>query len=169
MSIDVHGQDRIARSQRERDLLKVMGPVLQGQRTQVEAARLANLSVRQIRRIERKLEKHGDASLVHGLRGKPSNHRFERAFRRKALAAYRRQFVGFGPTFACEKLAELGLIVSSDTLRRWLLDEGLWQRQRRRESHRSRRPRRACFGELVQMDASIPDWLEGTLFIEFNE
>jgi len=39
--------------------------------------------------------------------------------------------------------------------------EGLWQQRRRRDPHRSRRPRRACFGELVQMDASIHDWLEG--------
>ena len=161
MSIDVHGQDRIAMSQRERDLLKVMGPVLQGQRTQGEAARLAGLSVRQIRRIQRKLEGSGDAALVHGLRGKPSNRKFEVAFRRKVLAAYRQQFAGFGPTFACEKLLELELTVSPDTLRRWLMDEGLWQRRRRREPHRSRRPRRACFGELVQMDASIHDWLEG--------
>jgi hypothetical protein len=161
MSIDVRCQDRIAMSQRERDLLKVMGPVLQGQRTQAEAARLADLSVRQIRRIQCRLEEHGDGALVHGLRGKPSNHRFEATFRRKVLAAYRQLFVGFGPTFACEKLLDLELAVSPDTLRRWLTTEGLWQRQRRRESHRSRRLRRACFGELVQMDASIHDWLEG--------
>jgi hypothetical protein len=161
VSIDVHSQDRIAMSQRERDLLKIMGPVLQGQRTQGEAARLADLSVRQIRRIQRKLEQAGDAALVHGLRGKPSNRQFKARLRRKVLAAYRRQFAGFGPTFASEKLAELGLVVSPDTLRRWLLDEGLWQRQRRRDAHRSRRPRRSCFGELVQMDASLHDWLEG--------
>jgi hypothetical protein len=161
MAIDVHCQDRIAMSQRERDLLKVMGPVLQGLRTQSEAARLADLSVRQIRRIQRKLEAHGDAALVHGLRGKPSNRKFQGAFRRKVLAAYRQQFGGFGPTFACEKLAALDLLVSPDTLRRWLLSAGLWQRQRRRDTHRSRRPRRSCFGELVQMDASIHDWLEG--------
>jgi len=161
MSIDVQRQDRIAMNQRERDLLKVMGPVLQGQRTQGEAARLAGLSIRQVRRIQRKLREQGDASLVHGLRGKSSNHRFEAAFRRKVLTAYRRQFAGFGPTFACEKLAELELVVSPDTLRRWLIEAGLWQRQRRREPHRSRRPRRSCFGELVQMDASIHEWLEG--------
>jgi transposase len=160
VSIDVR-QDRIAMSQRERDLLKVMGPVLQGQRTQREAARLADLSVRQIRRIQRKLMEDGDVALVHGLRGKPSNRRLKAKHRHKVLAAYRQQFAGWGPTFASEKLAEQGLVVSPDTLRRWLLDEGLWQRQRRRDSHRSRRPRRSCFGELVQMDASIHDWLEG--------
>jgi hypothetical protein len=161
MFIDVQNRDRIAMSQRERDLLKVIGPVLQGQRRQSEAARLAGLSIRQIRRIQRKMEEHGDAALVHGLRGRPSNHRFEAAFRRKIVTAYRQQFAGFGPTFACEKLADLDLVVSPDTLRRWLIDAGLWQRRRRRESHRSRRPRRSCFGELVQMDASIHDWLEG--------
>jgi len=161
MSIDVHGKDRIAMSQRERDLLKVMGPVLQGQRSQSEAARLADLSVRQIRRIQRKLEEDGDGALVHALRGMPSNRRFEPGFRRKVLTAYRQQFAGFGPTFACEKLLEQGLKLSPDTLRRWLIEEGLWERRRRREPHRSRRPRRPCFGELVQMDASIHDWLEG--------
>jgi hypothetical protein len=154
-------QDRIAMSQRERDILKALGPVLEGKRTQVEAARLLNMSVRQIRRIQCKLQEHGDAALVHGLRGKPSNRTLDASFRRKVLSAYRQQFAGFGPTFACEKLAELELLVSPDTLRRWLSEEGLWQRQRRREPHRSRRPRRACFGELVQMDASIHDWLEG--------
>ena len=44
MSIDADSEDRIAMSQRERDLLKIMGPVLQGQRTQAEAARLAGFS-----------------------------------------------------------------------------------------------------------------------------
>ena len=161
MSIDVPSEDRIAMSQRERDLLKVMGPVLRGERTQAEAARLANLSIRQIRRIQHKLQERGDAALVHGLRGKPSNRRCEAGFRQKVLAVYRRQFAGFGPTFACEKLAEQELIVSPDTLRRWLLDAGLWERRRRRDPHRRRRPRRSCFGELVQMDASIHDWLEG--------
>jgi hypothetical protein len=161
VAIDVQNQDRIAMSQRERDLLKVMGAVLEGKRTQVEAARLLDMSIRQVRRILRKLEQGGDAALVHGLRGKPSNRKFEGAFRQKVLAAYRRQFLGFGPTFACEKLAEQELVVSPDTLRRWLLAEGLWQRRRQREPHRRRRPRRSCFGELVQMDASIHDWLEG--------
>src|SRR5271167_1664176 len=160
MPIDV-ATDRIAMSQRERDLLKIMAPLLQGKRAQAEAARLANLSVRQVRRLQRKLEQGGDVALVHGLRGKPSNRRCDAQRRQQILDNYRQRFADFGPTFACEKLAELDLLVSPDTLRRWLIAEGLWQRRRQREPHRSRRPRRACFGELVQIDASIHDWLEG--------
>jgi len=161
MSIDVLTPDWIPMSQKERDVLKVLHTVLAGERTQAEAARLLNLSTRQVRRIRRKLERGGDAALVHGLRGQPSNHRPDPAFQRAVLQAYRTRYADFGPTFASEKLAQEGLHVCPQTLRRWLLAEGLWQRRRRRDPHRSRRPRRACFGELVQMDASEHDWLEG--------
>jgi hypothetical protein len=161
MFIDVQSPDRIAMSQRERDVLKVLHTVQSGQRTQAEAARLLGLCVRQVRRLQRKLERGGDGALVHRLRGQPSNHRTDPAFRRAVLAAYRQRYADFGPTFASEKLAADGLAVGPQTLRRWLLAEGLWQRRRRRDPHRSRRPRRACFGELVQMDASVHEWLEG--------
>jgi hypothetical protein len=159
--IEVQDRTRVAMSQRERDVLKVMQPVLDGKRTQAEAARLLKISVRQIRRIQQKLDTGGDTTLVHGLRGKPSNHRHEPAFRAKVLKAYRARYHDFGPTFACEKLAAEGLEVGVETLRRWLLADGLWERRRHRDPHRSRRPRRDCFGELIQMDASIHDWLEG--------
>src|SRR5262249_49939788 len=89
------------------------------------------------------------------------NHRYDAVFRAQVLRAYRRRYRGFGPTFACEKLADEGLIVAVETLRCWLLAEGLWERRRQRDPHRSRRPRRSCFGELAQLDASIRDWLEG--------
>ena len=161
MSIDVLIPDRIPMSQRERDVLKVLHSVQSGKRTQAEASRLLGLCVRQVRRLQRKLDARGDAALVHGLRGQPSNHRCDPTFRRAVVAAYRRRYADFGPTLASEKLAEEGLHVGPQTLRRWLIAEGLWQRRRRRDPHRSRRLRRACFGELVQMDASIHDWLEG--------
>jgi hypothetical protein len=155
-------QDRITMSQRERDRLGVLRSVVSGDRTQVEAARLLKLSDRQVRRLAERLEADGDGALVHGLRGQPSNHQHEESFRQQVLAAYRKRYSDFGPTFACEKLAsEEKLHVGVETLRRWLLAAGLWERKRRRDPHRSRRPRRSCFGELVQMDASIHNWLEG--------
>jgi len=161
MSIDVLTPDRITMSQKERDVLKILHGVLQGERTQAQAARLLGFSNRHVRRLQRRLEAGGDQALVHGLRGQPSNHRADPALRQAVLLAYRQRYADFGPTFACEKLADEGLAVVPQTLRRWLIAEGLWQRRRRRDPHRSRRPRRDCFGELVQIDASIHDWLEG--------
>jgi hypothetical protein len=154
-------KDRIEMSQRERDVLKVMSTVLKGERTQAEAARLLGRSARQIRRLQRRLECQGDRAVVHGLRGRRSNRRIDNAVRQAALKHYREKYRGFGPTLAAEKLAEDDQVkVAVRTLREWLLSEGLWTRQRRSERHRSRRERRACFGEMVQADASEHAWLE---------
>jgi transposase len=153
--------DRIAMSQRERDRLRVLQDVKEGRYTQAKAAELLKLSVRQLRRLQMRWRRHGPSALVHRLRGQPSNHRHDAQLRKKVLQAFRRRYADFGPTLACEKLAEEGLVVAVNTLRRWLLAEGLWQRRRRRERHRRRRPRRSCFGELVQMDTSLHAWTEG--------
>jgi hypothetical protein len=154
-------EGRIEMSQSERDVLAVMKPVREGKRTVAEAARLLQLGVRQARRILRRMDQEGDAAVVHGLRGRPSNRRKKDDLRETVLTKYRVHFADFGPTLASEKLAELDLDVSAETLRRWLLTAGLWERQRQRDPHRQRRPRRPCFGELVQMDTSLHDWLEG--------
>ena len=155
-------KDRIEMSQRERDVLKVMSLVLKGDRTQSEAARLLKRSVRQVRRLQRRLEGRGDVGVMHELRGRPSNRAMDEAVKRQALSLCRECYGDFGPTLAAEKLSEgHGLTVGRETLRGWLLAAGLWQRKRRRDKHRSRRERRACFGEMVQADASEHDWLEG--------
>src|SRR5262245_6017534 len=154
MPLDVLAPDRLPMSPKERDALKVRHGGLRGQRSRAEAARLLELSTRHGRRQPRQLEAHADAALVHGLRGRPANHQAEAARRHAALQAYRQRYADFGPTFASVKRA-------AEELRVCPLAAGLWQPKRRRQQHRSRRPRRACFGALVQLDASIPDWLEG--------
>ena len=153
--------DRIEMSQRERDRLKVMSPVLAGKRSQREAARLLSLSDRQVRRTQGRLESEGDAGIVHKLRGRPSNRRIDPAHRDKVVAQYKEQFAGFGPTMAAEKLSGQGLPVAVRTLREWLVADGQWERQRKGDKHRRRRERKACRGELVQADGSHHDWLEG--------
>ena len=154
-------EDRIAMSQRERDVLKVLQSLVDGQRSQAEAARLLERTPRHVRRLVKRLEAEGDGALIHGLRGRPSNRRLDEDRRAKILKTYRTCYADFGPTFATEKLAAQGLTVSVETLRHWLLAEGLWERKRRRDAHRSRRPRRRCFGELIQLDTSLHEWLEG--------
>ena len=153
--------DRIAMSQRERDRLRVMAPVLGKKRTQAEAGRLMGLCARQVRRIHRRLEKEGDAGIIHRLRGRPSNHRRDEAIRRQAVEIYRLEMPDFNLTMASEKLAARKVKVPARTLRDWLSAEGLWQPKYKRDKHRSRRERRACWGELVQADGSHHDWLEG--------
>ena len=83
-------EDRIVMSQWKRDVVKTMEPVLKGKRTQAEAARLLHLTVRQVRRIQRRLEKQGDAGAVHRLRGRASNRRLAEDLRETALAKYLR-------------------------------------------------------------------------------
>jgi len=78
--------------------------------------------------------------------------------REKVLARYEERYEGMGPTLAAEKLAEEGLVLDHETLRRWLIATGLWQRARKRGPHRTRRPRKEHFGELVQFDGSHHAW-----------
>jgi Homeodomain-like domain len=153
---------RISMSQRERDVLKVMALVLTGKRTHEEAGRLMGRSERQVRRLFKRLKAEGDAGVIHRLRGRRSNNLSDPSLRQRALGLCRTRYAGFGPTLAAEKLfEEEGICLSAETLRGWMLSEGLWERKRQRDRHRQRRERRSCFGEMVQADASTHDWLEG--------
>ena len=128
--------------------------------TLVEASERMRLSYRQTLRVFERFLLEGDAGLVHRRRGHASNRAYPAAFRAKVVRRYRERYKEFdlGPTLAAEKLAAEGLRVDHETLRRWLLEEGDWKKRRKRKAHRSRRERRAHFGELVQMDGSHHNW-----------
>lgn len=129
---------------------------------QKKAAELLDLSTRQIRRILNEFRAQGAKRLVHKARGRPSNRKHPDAFKKKVLRCYETQYPGFGPTLACEKLLERNKIrIGRETLRRWLLHEGLWTIKKKARRHHIWRERKACFGEMVQMDGSHHDWLEG--------
>jgi len=145
-------------SSKERDRKVVLESVRCGGVTLSEAALALGLSRRQATRIYGRYCREGDDGLVHRSRGKRSNRRAPEAFRVRVLARYKERYAGFGPTLAAEKLSEEGLVVDHETLRRWLVAEGRWQRHRKRRQHRQRRARRACRGELVQLDGSHHRW-----------
>lgn len=130
--------------------------------TLAEAARHLKLSYRQAKRSWSRYQREGNAGLLHGLRGRASNHASQREPRAVATRLYREKYGDYGPTLAVECLAsEDALRVSVSSLRRWLLAEGLWTPERRRAKHRRRRARRPRVGELVQMEGSFHDWFEG--------
>jgi transposase len=148
-------------SRKERDRLKVMAALAERRMRQKEASRLLPLSVRQVRRILARYRAQGDAGLVHRSRGRPSNRRLAEATRRQAVALVTKHYRDFGPTLAAEKLQERDHVrVSRETLRQWMIEGGLWKTRRPARAVHLWRPRRPCFGELVQMDTSEHAWFE---------
>jgi transposase len=155
-------EDRFYMSSREVKRVQIIQQVLDGRLRQVKAAALLELSVRQIRRLQRRVHAEGAKGLIHRGRGRPSNRRLPTRLQQRALRLYQTRYADFGPTLATEKLTERdGLTVSVETLRTWLKAAKLPYPQRRRRSHRQWRPRRAHRGELVQVDGSHHAWLEG--------
>jgi hypothetical protein len=149
-------------SVKERDRLKVVAGLGDGRLKQVTAARLLKLSVRQVRRLQRRYAAEGDAGLVHRLRGRTSNRKIPAETRRRAMDRVRADYADFGPTLASQKLAARdGLAVSRETLRQWMVEDGLWTVSRRGKRVHLWRPRRSCRGELTQMDTSEHAWFEG--------
>ena len=148
-------------SQREREYLKELARVKKKEMRLSDASRVLGLSYRHTRRIYKRYVEEGDQGLVHRSRGKKSNRAYRDQFRKEVIARYKARYEGFGPTLGSEKLEEEdGLKVDHETLRRWLIREGLWAKHRRRGKHRSWRERKAHFGEMLQMDGSHHAWFE---------
>ena len=153
-------------SQRELERVGVLARVRSKQIRLVDAGRLMRVSYRQAKRLWKRYREDGAAGLKHRSAGRPSHRAHEVKFRQRILALVREKYGGavgerFGPTLAAEHLAsEDGLAIAAETLRRWMLAEGLWSRERKRRKHRRRRERKEHLGELVQMDGSFHRWLE---------
>jgi transposase len=153
-------------STRELRRAEVLGRVKGQTLRLVDAAKMLEVSYRQAKRLWQRYREEGGKGLQHRSAGRSSNRAKPEKFRRKVLQLIREKYSGteqqrFGPTLAAEHLAdEDGMEVGEETLRRWMLAEGLWSRMRRRKAHRKRRERRQHFGDLVQMDGSFHAWFE---------
>ena len=141
---------------------QVIQKVLDKKINQQEASEYLGLSDRQIRRIVKRVRKEAERGVIHLSRGKVVKGNRRRADRHKVLELYRKNYWDFGPTLASEKLFERdGVKVCDETLRLWLIKEGLWQgKKKQAPKERSRRERKEHFGQMVQMDGSHHDWLE---------
>jgi Winged helix-turn helix len=152
----------IQMSERELTRLRVLIDLSDRRLTVEAAARLMGVGRRQVYRLGRAFAADGPVALVSRKRGCPSNHRHGETFRRTVLTLVREHYPDFGPTLAVEKLAARhGLRVDVETLRQWMMSDGLWKDRRHRlpSPHQPRR-RRDCLGELVQIDGSEHAWFE---------
>ena len=152
---------RTALSKRELTRSGILGRVKAGDLRVKNAGELMRVSYRQAKRLWAKYRKRGAAALKHGNAGSRSHRARPGRERRKILRLVREKYGGFGPTLAAEHLAsEDRQQIHPETLRRWMLAEGLWKRVRKAQPHRKRRDRKPHFGELVQMDGSFHDWYQ---------
>jgi transposase len=148
-------------SAKERQRLDALGRVRRKEISVVEAAELMAVSLRQARRLWKRFKEGGDRGLIHQLRGRTSNHRLPEELRDRIVGRHQDRYGDFGPTLACEKLAEEGLVLSPDTLTAILKERHLYKPMRHRKKHRRRRERRKNFGAMIQIDGSHHDWFEG--------
>jgi transposase len=156
-------QERITMNQKERDWLDWLKQAKEKTITQRKAAENMEVEERWVRTLLKRMKRKGDAVVVHGLRGRPSNCKIAAKTQREAMAIVQREYADFGPTLASEYLKEKhGVHVSKETLRKWMIEAGIWKASRAKlEKVHGWRPRRPCRGELVQWDTSEHDWLEG--------
>lgn len=149
-------------SHQELDRAAVVHNVLERQLTQAQAARQLKLSVRQVKRLVQRYRVEGASGLASRRRGRPSNNRITTAIQEEFIALIKAHYADFGPTLAHEKLVEQhGFGHSVETLRQWMVAEGLWQTKARRTVRAFQvRERRPCRGEMVQIDGSPHDWFE---------
>jgi hypothetical protein len=153
-------------SQEELRRVEVLARVRSQQLRVSDAGRLMRVSYRQAKRLWKRYREEGPVGLKHRSAGRASNRGYAQKFRQRVLRLVGEKYGGtveerFGPTLAAEHLqSEDGVKVHAETLRRWMLAEGLWSRERKRRKHRRRRERKEHFGELVQMDGSFHRWLE---------
>ena len=113
----------------DRDRLVTLRKAKQKLITQQEASSELGVTVRQVQRLVKALKERGDKSVVHALRGKPSNRKIEECIERKAVRILSTPvYEGFGPTLAAEYLGNKhGIEASKETVRKWMMGAKLWQ------------------------------------------
>ena len=155
------GNRIIKMSQKELLLLHIVHQIIEKKLKQIEAAEKLNISDRQMRRIVKRVKEEGDEGITHKLRGRISKIKIAEEKKKKIMKIYENRYNGFGPTLAVEKLEEIEKIkISDETLRKWLIENGMWQKRRVRK-HRQWRERKSHYGEMLQLDGSHHDWFEG--------
>jgi winged helix-turn helix protein len=123
----------IQMSGQELTRLRIMIDLADNRITIEAAAALMGLGRRQVFRLRRAFSADGAPALISGKRGRPSNRRHGETFRRTVLALVRQHYPDFGPTFAAEKLASCQrLHLGVETLRQWMIADGLWVDRRHR-------------------------------------
>src|SRR5277367_493916 len=160
---DMLTEEKLRMSVKEAGRLGIMRQMDKKDLTPKKAAEELGLSLKQLRRVRKRYLTEGEAGLLSKKRGQVSGNKIPEKIRDKVISLLRAKYIDFGPTLACEKLLERHkLQLSRETLRNWMIEEGIWVSRKKKDKRAyQRRPRRSQFGALLQGDGSHHDWFEG--------
>lgn len=143
--------------------LKIIQDVIDRRLTTRLAAERLGISDRQCRRLLQRYREDGPLGMTDRRRGKPSNYQLPAGIAELAIQIIRERYADFGPTLACEKLAELhNVVLAKETVRKLMIFARLWiPRKQRAPKIQQPRYRRDCLSELIEIDGSHHDWFDG--------
>lgn len=152
----------LSMSKKELSQYEVIRRLLRREINGSKAVALLNMTSRHIRRLKARVKRLGARALIHGNRGKNSNHKIPEQETQRIAKLLHSRYPDFGPTLAAEKLAQNhGINRDPKTIRSIMINEGLWQPKVRKQiQHRAWRARKDCYGELEQFDGSYEYWFE---------
>jgi hypothetical protein len=148
---------------KEANRLSVMRQVDKKILSMKKASEELGVSLRQGKRVRKRYLREGEVGLISKHKGKISPNRINLNLRNAVIKILQREeYVGFGPTLATEKLRQRhGYYLSDETIRKWMMEEDLWEAKKQKERKiYQRRIRRGRFGELLQGDGSRHAWFE---------
>ena len=154
--------EEIRLTKRDTERLRVIHRVLDGLVGEVDAGLLIGITDRQVRTLLNRVREEGAKGIIHRARGRKSPRKMPEAREEQIAGLIRTMYPDFGPLQAAERLAEShGIEVSREKVRQVMLAKGLWRKRRHRKQTHVWRERKHLLGEMVQMDGSHHDWLEG--------
>ena len=114
-------------SKKEIDRLELIQLVVAKRLSVTKAAQQADLSRQRMSELVNAYRRDGATSLVSRRRGRPSNSKLSDALKTQVCAIVREHYSDFGPTLAAEYLvARHDITVSRETLRTWMVADGIW-------------------------------------------
>jgi transposase len=142
--------------------LKTIQDVIDQHLRPTQAAEHLGITPRHLSRLLKRYRDHGPLGMCNSSRGKSSNRKFSAHFIRNVLNIIAEKYKDYGPTFACTQLKRIhGIVLAKETVRRIMIQDGLWiPRKKKLARIQQPRLRRACVGELIQIDGSNHRWFE---------
>lgn len=135
----------------------------EGKLTTGQAAAKLGISKQYVNRLKRAYAEKGASAFGHGNRGKAPKWKTDSKTERRILSLYEGKYAGFNFRHFAEKLnEEEGIRATYRNVHRILTAAGFrspkGHRAKKEKAEHPSRPRRKCFGELLQIDASIHNW-----------